>query len=107
MAGKFQYGEVLTRDGPHPPSVAKLSSEQMAHEQSIRAIIALVACITNLVLLEVSCMDDLDTQVRLKAFQFLEEQLRIYREILPSKLLETGFNFEGQKIPLISPQGIL
>src|SRR5207249_9138752 len=49
---------------------------------------------------------DLDTRVRLKAFQFLEEQQRIYGDALPRSVLEKGLEFDGSRVPLISPQGI-
>lgn len=49
---------------------------------------------------------DRDTRVRLAAFEFLEEQTAIHGEVLPRSLLEKGFTFEGERVPLISPQGI-
>ena len=49
---------------------------------------------------------DLDTQIRLAAFKWLETQSPIYEDVFPRALLSTGFNFEGMQIPLISPQGI-
>ncbi len=49
---------------------------------------------------------DLDTQIRLAAFQWLETQSPIYEEVFPRAILATGFSFEGMQIPLVSPQGI-
>jgi len=49
---------------------------------------------------------DADIQVRLHAFQFLEQQQKLYKEAIPRLVLEQGFDFEGRKVPLISPQGI-
>jgi putative restriction endonuclease len=50
---------------------------------------------------------DIDLQVRLAAFNWLSEQVNLHGEdVLPRKLLEQGFEFQGQRIPLISPQGI-
>ncbi len=51
-------------------------------------------------------MNDLDTQIRLKAFSFLEALSAQYGYALPLKSLETGFEFEGRRVPLVSPQGI-
>lgn len=51
-------------------------------------------------------MSGLDEQARVMAFEWLKEQVLIYGEVLPRNLLEKGFNFEGERIPLISPQGI-
>ena len=51
-------------------------------------------------------MPELDTQVRLGAFGFLEEQTGIHGDVLPRKVLEQGFIFKGNRVPLLSPQGI-
>jgi putative restriction endonuclease len=51
-------------------------------------------------------MSAFDTQVRLRAFAFLEEQQKIYDETLPRSVLEKGFDFEGTRVPLLGPQGI-
>ena len=48
----------------------------------------------------------LDAQIRLAAFNFLDEQTRIHGEVLPRKVLEQGFTFNGNRVPLIAPQGI-
>ncbi len=49
---------------------------------------------------------DVDSRVRLAAFQFLERQTAIHGEVLPRSLLEKGFEFEGHRVPLLGPQGI-
>lgn len=53
-------------------------------------------------------MPDLDSQVRLSAFRFLEEQMRLAPEdgALSRDLLTRGFTYEGQRVPLMGPQGI-
>lgn len=41
------------------------------------------------------------------AFNWLSEQVNLHGEdVLPRKLLEQGFEFQGQRIPLVGPQGI-
>lgn len=49
-----------------------------------------------------------DLSVRMAAFRFLEEQSRIAGEdgALPRRMLQIGFLFEGQRVPLLGPQGI-
>lgn len=49
---------------------------------------------------------DIDIQVRLAAFNWLSEQVNSLGDVLPRKLLEQGFEFQGQRIPLVAPQGI-
>src|SRR5690242_9197875 len=49
---------------------------------------------------------DLDHRVRLAAFHFLEEQTQLRGEVLPREILAQGFEFEGQRVRLIGPQGI-
>ena len=49
---------------------------------------------------------DLDFQVRMAAFRFLEEQTQGHGRVLPRRILEYGFILESKRIPLISPQGI-
>src|SRR5262245_51331355 len=48
----------------------------------------------------------LSTQVRLVAFDFLEGQCQVHGETLSHDLLEKGFVFQGERVPLISPRGI-
>lgn len=49
---------------------------------------------------------DIDLQVRLAAFNWLSEQVNSHGDVLPRKLLEQGFEFQGHRIPLVAPQGI-
>ena len=45
-------------------------------------------------------------QVRLAAFNWLSEQVNSHGDVLPKKLLDKGFEFQGQAVHLMSPQGI-
>jgi hypothetical protein len=47
-----------------------------------------------------------DTEVRLAAFRFLEEQLASDEGVLSRKVLVEGFVYDGQRVPLMGPQGI-
>lgn len=47
-----------------------------------------------------------DLRVRLAAFGWLREQVETHGDVLPRSLLEEGFVFEGQRVPLLGPQGI-
>lgn len=49
---------------------------------------------------------DIDQRIRLMAFNWLSQQVKIHGEVLPRILLEKGFDFEGKRVPLIGPQGI-
>lgn len=49
---------------------------------------------------------DLDTRIRLVAFEWLSKQTSLYEDVLPRDILAQGFEFEGTQIPLVSPQGI-
>ena len=51
-------------------------------------------------------MADLDSRVRLAAFQFLAEQVILHPDTLPYDVLQRGFDFEGRRVPVIGPQGI-
>lgn len=53
-------------------------------------------------------MDRIDQQVRLAAFRFLEDQLRRAGEdgVLRYATLRQGFVHDGQRVPLVGPQGI-
>ena len=55
-----------------------------------------------------SKMDDPNALVRLAAFKFLDEQTRLASDdgALPRSVLAQGFNFEGERVPLLGPQGI-
>lgn len=48
----------------------------------------------------------MEEQIRLAAFEWLKEQTKLYEDILPRTLLEKGFEFNGERITLIGPQGI-
>lgn len=50
--------------------------------------------------------DDRDRLVRLAAFAWLADQVELHGEVLPIGLLRQGFTFEGQRVPLMGPQGI-
>ena len=47
-----------------------------------------------------------DQRVRIAAFEFLRSQTELRGEVLPRGLLAEGFRFDGQRVPLIGPQGI-
>src|SRR5271157_1510144 len=51
-------------------------------------------------------MAGVDEAIRLRAFTWLKEQETIHGDVLPRPLLEKGFEFEGERIPLLAPQGI-
>lgn len=53
-------------------------------------------------------MNHTDHSVRLATFRFLEEQTHLAGEggALRRTLLERGFTYEGQRVPLLGPQGI-
>lgn len=47
-----------------------------------------------------------DASVRRTAFDWLEERQRQYGDVLPRDLLLRGFEWQGQRVPLVSPAGI-
>jgi putative restriction endonuclease len=47
-----------------------------------------------------------DKRVRLAAFHWLEEQVKIHSDALPRPILQYGFEIDGERVPLISQQGI-
>ena len=49
---------------------------------------------------------DQDAAIRLAAFAWLSDKTRVFGDVLPRSLLQQGFEFEGNRIPLVSPQGI-
>lgn len=49
---------------------------------------------------------ELDYQVRLAAFQWLAERVTAEADILSRDELTRGFLFQGERVPLMSPQGI-
>jgi len=48
----------------------------------------------------------LDNEIRIAAFDWLKEQIGIHGDVLPRRLLATGFIYSNRSIPLVSPQGI-
>jgi putative restriction endonuclease len=48
----------------------------------------------------------MDDRIRLAAFEWLEKQSLIYSDVLTRELLETGFQFNDQKITLLGAKGI-
>ena len=48
----------------------------------------------------------MEDQIRLAAFNWLKEQVALNVDVLPRALLEKGFEFHGQRITLVGPQGI-
>jgi putative restriction endonuclease len=51
-------------------------------------------------------VDDLDRRVRFAAFAFLSAQSIHHPDTWPYEVLKRGFTFDGQRVPLIGPQGI-
>ena len=51
-------------------------------------------------------MADIDQRVRIAAFNWLDEQVGIHGDVLLRSILAQGFEFEGQRVPLVAPQGI-
>ena len=51
-------------------------------------------------------MADVDERVRLAAFEFLRNQTRLHGEVLLRSTLQKGIELDGQRVPLIGPQGI-
>lgn len=51
-------------------------------------------------------MSSLDEQIRLAAFNWLQQQTDIHSDVLTRELLAEGFNFQDERIALVSPQGI-
>ena len=51
-------------------------------------------------------MLDIDQRIRLIAFNWLSQQVKIHGEVLHRILLEKGFEFEGKRVLLIGSQVI-
>ena len=51
-------------------------------------------------------MSDLDHRVRLAAFEWLDRQVHAHGEELPWSLLAHGFELNGERVRLVSQQGI-
>ncbi len=50
---------------------------------------------------------ELDLSIRMTAFQWLAEQTALHGDyVLPRTLLQTGFLYNGERVPLVGPQGI-
>ena len=47
-----------------------------------------------------------NARIRAAAFAWLTDQVARHGDVLPRQLLEQGFLFETQRVPLLSPQGI-
>lgn len=47
-----------------------------------------------------------DSTIRQTAFAWLAEQVALHGDVITRESLSRGFLFEGQRIPLVSPQGI-
>lgn len=50
--------------------------------------------------------DEVDSRVRAAAFRFLDAQTQMHGDRLPYAVLLRGFDFAGQRVPLVGPQGI-
>jgi putative restriction endonuclease len=48
----------------------------------------------------------LNARIRSSAFAWLKEQVERLGDVLPRPLLAKGFEFEGERVPLLAPQGI-
>ena len=48
----------------------------------------------------------MENEIRLASFNWLKENTDIYGDVLPRKLLESGFYYQGQRVTLIGPSGI-
>jgi putative restriction endonuclease len=49
---------------------------------------------------------NLNARIRAAAFAWLGDQVARHGDVLPRNVLEQGFQFEGQRVPLLGPQGI-
>lgn len=47
-----------------------------------------------------------DAHVRKAAFDWLTEKVNLHGDVLPRSLLAQGFTYEGNRVPLVGPQGI-
>lgn len=48
----------------------------------------------------------MDFQIRMAAFNWLDEQMLVHGDLLPRTVLAKGFSLGGQRITLVGPQGI-
>jgi putative restriction endonuclease len=47
-----------------------------------------------------------DSNIRKAAFDWLNEQVDLHGDVLPRSVLAQGFTYEGNRVPLLGPQGI-
>ena len=47
-----------------------------------------------------------DARLRVAAFDWLSAQVDVYGDSLSRSILAEGFEFQGQRVPLLGPQGI-
>ncbi|KAA3628173.1 MAG: HNH endonuclease [Proteobacteria bacterium] len=47
-----------------------------------------------------------DSYIRRAAFDWLSQQLALHGDVLPRNVLAQGFDFRGERVPLLGPQGI-
>jgi putative restriction endonuclease len=50
--------------------------------------------------------NNIDERVRLAAFDWLSNQIKVHGDVIPRTILAKGFEFEGKRVPLVGPQGI-
>lgn len=51
-------------------------------------------------------MDTREENIRIAVFQWLEQQVAVHGDVLPSSVLRNGFDFDGELVYLQGPQGI-
>lgn len=51
-------------------------------------------------------MNKQDFAVRRAAFDWLEHQVAVHGDVLPREILAQGFDWQGQRVPLLGPKGI-
>ncbi len=51
-------------------------------------------------------MTNIDQRVRVAVFNWLDEQVGMYGDVLPRSILAQGLEFEGQHVPLVATTGI-
>jgi putative restriction endonuclease len=49
---------------------------------------------------------NLDQKIRVAAFDWLSNQIKVHGDVIPRDILTKGFEFEGKRVPLVGPQGI-
>ena len=45
--------------------------------------------------------NNIDQRVRLAAFDWLSNQIKVHGDVIPRAILANGFEFEGKRVPLI------